>query len=985
MKKTILFVLIALTIQLNAQKNEPANATFINKATSYEVIPSIASRVGHLELADLSKKEIKDGRGRYPNNKNEVVIGKGLPKGNDPLINKNNDTKINLSRALNFTFDAVNSGGSPSDPAGAVGPNHYIMVYNTGFRIFDKTGNPLTNALAASTLFPVDACCDLTVSYDASADRFVMTILSATLAGNSTNTIQVAVSQTSDPVNGGWHLYNFPMSTDYQKLSIWSDGYYMTANKNSGSASTSEVVYALERSKMLTGDASAKIIGFPLPGISTNGFYAPQAFNVTGGTMPAAGSVPIVYFQDDAWSGVSQDHLKIWTIDVDWATPGNSTISAATTLNTASFTSVFDGGGFSNLAQPNGGSSIDAIQATVMNQAQFRKFTNHNSAIFNFVVDTDGTSGELAGVRWYELRQTADGEPWTIYQEGTYTAPNSKHAWMASMAMDSQGNIGMGYTGMGGTTNTKVSTYFTGRFANDALGTMTIAETAISIGTANISGTRYGDYSKIDVDPSDNKTFWFINEINRPTGKDVVGVFKIASDLSDDIGVVSIDSPVSSTLSNSESITVTIFNYGQNDASNFPVSYQIDGGAWVNDTFTGTIAANTSAQFTFSTSADLSIVGHVYTIVSQTNMVGDLDNSNDASSVDVTNLQPNDIGITAFVAPVSGTTLTASENVTVTITNFGGVDQTSFDVSYTLDGSTVTEPISDLLAANSTLDYTFAQTGDFSSLGDHNLSATTLLSGDSDNTNDEFSTVITKSNCQPTADCTLGDGLRLFQLGTINNTSDCGTDGYSDFTDLITNLDQDSANDLTLTTEYGNQFVTVWIDFNDDFTYTDDEIVVDNYEMANGQGAGSFTETTSLVIPAGALAGEHYLRAKTKWNSANSSDACANVSFGETEDYKVNIVDPTASVENELFNSEEFVIMSKPNNHFNIVAKTNQFTDRINLTVTNLLGQKLLSRSLDYKNGGYEYEIDLSYAASGMYIVNLNYNNLSSTKKIIKK
>jgi len=981
MKRIILIVLIALSVQLNAQSNEPTNATFIKKATSFEVIPSIASRIGHLELADLSEREIKDGR--YRDNKNEVIIGKGLPKGDDPLL-KSSKSKRSFNRDLDFTFNAVSVGGSPSDPAGAVGSNHYISVFNTGFRIFDKSGNALTNALAASTIFPVDACCDLTVSYDNNADRFVMTILSATAAGNNTNTIQVAVSQTSDPVNGGWHLYNFPMNTDYQKLSVWSDGYYMTANKNSGSASTSEVVYALERSKMLTGDASAQIIGFPLPGIRTNGFYSPQAFNVTGGAMPASGSVPVVYFQDDAWSGVSQDHLKIWTVDVDWVTPGNSTISAASTLNTTSFTSVFDGGSFSNLTQPAGGSAIDAIQGTVMNQAQFRKFADHNSVVFNFVVDTDGTSGEQAGVRWFELRQANDGSAWSIYQEGTYTSPDSKHAWMASMAMDEQGNIGMGYTGMGGTTNTKVSSYYTGRYASDALGTMTIAETAISLGTANISGTRYGDYSKIDVDPTNNKSFWFINELNRYGAKNVVGVFKIASDLSDDVGVVSIDSPVSSTLSSTESVTVTIFNFGQNDATNFPISYQIDGGTWVNETFTGTISTGTSAQYTFSTAANLSTVGQTYTINSQTNMAGDLDTSNDASTVDVTNLQPNDIGVTAIVAPVSGTGLTSTESITVTITNFGGADQTGFNVSYTLDGTTVTEPVSGTVVANSTLDFTFSQTGDFNSLGDHNLSAMTLLAGDSDNSNDEFTIVIIKSNCQPTADCTLGDGLRLFQLGTINNTSDCGTDGYSDFTSLITDLDQGSTNDLTLTTEYGNQFVNVWIDFNDDFTYSADELVVDNYEIADGSNGGTFTETTSLIVPTDALSGEHFMRAKTNWNSPNSADACANVSYGETEDYKVNIVS-VASVDTDLFNSNDFIIMSRPNNHYSIIAKTNEISERINLTVTNMLGQTLLSRNLDYKNGGYQYDLDLSYTTPGVYIVNLNHDNSRSSKKIIRK
>ena len=56
-----------------------------------------------------------------------------------------------------------------------------------------------------------------------------------------------------------------------------------------------------------------------------------------------------MYLQDDVWSGVSTDHLKIWTIDVDWETPDNSTISDAQELETTPFDGLFDGGSFSNL------------------------------------------------------------------------------------------------------------------------------------------------------------------------------------------------------------------------------------------------------------------------------------------------------------------------------------------------------------------------------------------------------------------------------------------------------------------------------------------------------------------------------------------------------------------------------------------------------------------------------------------------------------
>ena len=69
-------------------------------------------------------------------------------------------------------------GGGPTDPLGAVGPNHYVIISNAGFRIYNKLGNPATNWLDYSAIFDGDnLCCDPTVSYDHDANRFVMTVL----------------------------------------------------------------------------------------------------------------------------------------------------------------------------------------------------------------------------------------------------------------------------------------------------------------------------------------------------------------------------------------------------------------------------------------------------------------------------------------------------------------------------------------------------------------------------------------------------------------------------------------------------------------------------------------------------------------------------------------------------------------------------------------------------------------------------------------
>ncbi|MBK9599511.1 MAG: hypothetical protein IPO60_14680 [Flavobacteriales bacterium] len=51
--------------------------------------------------------------------------------------------------------------------------------------------------------------------------------------------------------------------SDYQKLSVWSDGYYITDNTSSNNK-----VWALERSAMLAGAATPGIQSFNLPASS---------------------------------------------------------------------------------------------------------------------------------------------------------------------------------------------------------------------------------------------------------------------------------------------------------------------------------------------------------------------------------------------------------------------------------------------------------------------------------------------------------------------------------------------------------------------------------------------------------------------------------------------------------------------------------------------------------------------------------------------
>ena len=66
--------------------------------------------------------------------------------------------------------------------------------------------------------------------------------------------------------------------------------------------------------------------------------------------------------------------------------------------------------------------------------------------------------------------------------------------------------------------------------------------------------------------------------------------------------------------------------------------------------------------------------------------------------------------------------------------------------------------------------------GDFSALGNHEISVTTSLDGDSDPTNDEFSAVITKDLCQPLSNCAFS-AIEEFHLSEISNETGCDEDG----------------------------------------------------------------------------------------------------------------------------------------------------------------------------------------------------------------
>ena len=437
-----------------------------------------------------------------------------------------------------FSIDAQNfTGVTPPDTVGDVGSNHYIHAVNTSggslIRIYEKT-QPVPTVMTTfvlDTLPGVPAPCnaglgDPVVLYDQLADRWLLSEFSS-----SGNRMCVYISQTSNPVTGGWFHYSTqaPAFPDYPKYGVWHDAYYVTSNE-----SGSNPIYAMDRENMLIGATARPTQRFHTPKDLVFGFEALVPADHDGAEPPPAGAPAIMMrHKDDEGTPPStpDDFLQYWEVRINWTTPTSSTLTGPINIAITDFSSELCGfQSFSCFGQPpSGGTPLDPLREIVMYRLVYRNFVTHEVLVGNLVTDADGEGGgdplERGGVRWFELRKSG-ATPWALFQEGTYS-PDVVPRWMGAIAMDGDGNIALGYNVVSPTTFAGLR--YAGRLAADAPGTLR-AETVLAAGAATNSSTRYGDYAQMSVDPADDCTFWFTGEYN-PTSqwRTRLGAFKFDS------------------------------------------------------------------------------------------------------------------------------------------------------------------------------------------------------------------------------------------------------------------------------------------------------------------------------------------------------------------------------------------------------------------------------------------------------------------------
>jgi hypothetical protein len=400
-----------------------------------------------------------------------------------------------------LSFDGQATGALPHDANGDAGPNHYVQGVNSSISVFSKAGVLLSGPTALNAIWAgLGGPCatgngDPIVLYDPLADRWLLSQLAAP------TTECVAISQTPDPT-GAYYLYAFDVGAfpDYPKLAVWPDGYYMTANFGANA-----LVAAFDRASMVAGLPAAQVT-FTIAGLPGLGFNVIMPGDLDGSTAPPAGAPNYFYRQVDGAAFGGADRIELFRFSVDWAGPDSFVLESS--IPTAPFDMALCGFlSFSCVPQAGSAVRLDPLNEIAMWRGVYRRFATHESYIGSFAVDVSGA--DLHGVRWFELRRSGGG-PWGLFQEGAYAPQDGgpdEHRWNSSIAMDAAGNIALGYSTSGTGMNPGIR--YTGRRAADPLGTLPQGEDVLFNGSAATGSLRWGDYSALVVDPTDDCTFWF--------------------------------------------------------------------------------------------------------------------------------------------------------------------------------------------------------------------------------------------------------------------------------------------------------------------------------------------------------------------------------------------------------------------------------------------------------------------------------------------
>jgi len=310
-----------------------------------------------------------------------------------------------------------------------------------------------------------------------------------------------AVSVGPDPL-GPYYRYEFvrPLFPDYPRPAIWPDGYYVPTS--TGDEVIQKQACVVDRAKMLRGVPATEQC------MIVDGVNFLNSADIDGKNLPPKGAPNIVVAAGGTQlkKNFEDDGLYTWQFHVDWNDPTKTSLTGPEKIPVAPYHYLCDGQLSRCVPQEGTNQRLDSQGDKIMARFVYRRIGRQESLV---AVHSVNTSDGAGGVRWYELRVGNDRKL-SLFQQGTY-APDDNYRWLPSPAMDKEGNIAIGYS-YGGP-SIYPGQRFAGRLAHDPLGVLTSQEAVLAKGeAAQANGLRWEDFSQTAIDPTDDKTIWYVGD-----------------------------------------------------------------------------------------------------------------------------------------------------------------------------------------------------------------------------------------------------------------------------------------------------------------------------------------------------------------------------------------------------------------------------------------------------------------------------------------
>lgn len=238
--------------------------------------------------------------------------------------------------------------------------------------------------------------------------------------------------------------------------------------------------------------------------------------------------------------------------------------------------------------------------------------------------------------------------------------------------------------------------------------------------------------------------------------------------------------------------------------------------------------------------------------------------------------------------------------------------------------------------------------------------------------------------CASEGSSTAYEYINKVVLGSISNTSG-NNNGYKYFTSPGTNLTAGKTYSITLTPGFSGssytEYWTVYIDYNKDG-------ILNGTGETVAKGNSSAAKTLSFTIPSTAKTGTTRLRIQMSYGSS-FIDPCATISYGEVEDYTVNIaavatLTPLVSLQKDTLS--HMTVSPNPITGSNALINYQLAADgKAAVRVMDMNGRSLQNADLGYqKTGSYTYRLsNLGTLSTGNYIILLEQNNKVIERKLV--